>query len=208
MQYRKALKIQLSPGRLFSKARYESLLIEIKNLVNYSGNVVDVDTSITWKQQIKFAQKFLYLTPPFFLYLTPTTIWAHRQTTKNFDLGQLWTCFMKPIKDLIPTWSSLSSREIYKRPVNRWSHQQDQKLCDKVLTRVILEFYTKQPGSSPTYYWQKLTAWGISSLWIEHVISIEHVIGRLFVSVNWLVTISNKQTNKIGNFRTVLAFLW
>ena len=46
------------------------------------------------------------------------------------------------------------------------------------------------------------------SLSIAHVISIEHVIGRLRVSVHWRVTIWNKQTNKIDIFRTVLVFPW
>ena len=78
-----------------------------------------------------------------------TTIWTHRQTTKKFDLGQLWTCLVKPIKDLIPTWSSLSSREIYKSPLT--GETINRKLCEKVLTRVIVEFYTKQPDSSPFF---------------------------------------------------------
>ena len=126
-----------------------------KTLVNCSGNL-GVDTSITWKQQIKFAQNFLYLREWFhqqnefkteferievnkmkkrslrFTFLweemvvlkrklvccqfeqLSTPIWTHRQTTKYFDRGQLWTCLIKPKKVLNPAWSSLSSREIYK----------------------------------------------------------------------------------------------
>ena len=44
MQFRKALKMQLSPGDTFRRQDMKSLLIVIKkNLVNCSGNVVDVD---------------------------------------------------------------------------------------------------------------------------------------------------------------------
>lgn len=74
-----------------------------------------------------------------------TTIWTHRQTTKSSDLGQLWTCLVKPIKDLIPNRSCLSPRAIYKSPFT--GEAINKKLYDKVLTRVIHEFYIKQPGT-------------------------------------------------------------
>ena len=83
-----------------------------------------------------------------------------------------------------------------------------------------LEIYTKQPGSSPSIlvngsekpnihsqksvlrlseaaveeYWRDILLEAVCSLSIAHVISIEHVIGRLRVSVHWRVTIWNKQT--------------
>ena len=67
-----------------------------------------------------------------------TTIWTHRQTTtKNGDLGQLWTFLVKPIKDLIPTWSSLSSRKIYKNP-----------LTGEAMTRNCVTKFYKQASSS------------------------------------------------------------
>ena len=45
MQFRKALKMQLSPGDTFRRQDMKILLIVIKskNLVNCSGNAVDVD---------------------------------------------------------------------------------------------------------------------------------------------------------------------
>lgn len=47
---------------LFFRQDMKLLLIAKKNLVNCGGNVADVDRNINWKQQIKFAEDFLYLT--------------------------------------------------------------------------------------------------------------------------------------------------
>ena len=118
---------------------------------------------------------------------------------------------MKPIKDLIPT---LSPRAIYKSPLTGEAimpHHAYKKLCDKVLllTLVILEFYTKQPGSpsilvkrseklNSTFIHRSqrfvlikrqlkntdILLEAVCSLSIEHVISIEPVIGRLRISVH------------------------
>ena len=59
---------------------------------------------------------------------------------------------MKPLKDLfLPEAAySVSLRPVYKSLLT--GEAVNKKLCDKVLslTHVILEFYTKQPGSSPS----------------------------------------------------------
>ena len=51
---------------------------------------------------------------------------------------------MKAIKDL----SSLSPTAIYKSPLTAEAIKR--KLCDEVLTRIILEFCTKKPCSTPS----------------------------------------------------------
>ena len=93
---------------------------------------MSIPVIITWKQQIKFAQNLLYLTEWFHqqnefkpeferMEVNERLSIDHHLTSppnnKKIWLGQLWTCLVKPIKDLIPTWKSLSSREIYKSPL-------------------------------------------------------------------------------------------
>ena len=113
-----------------------------------------------------------------------------------------------------------------------WSHQSTRNCASKVLTRVILEFYTKQPGSYPSILvnWSEkpninsLKSW--RSQWFVSLkqqprshkntnilleppgmcsLSIEHVIARLRVSVHWCVAIWSKQT-KLKFFGQFLFF--
>ena len=113
-----------------------------------------------------------------------------------------------------------------------WSHQSTRNCASKVLTRIILEFYTKQPGSYPSILVnlsEKPNIHSLKSWRSQWFVSLKqqprsHKNTNILLEppgmfIDWacdrqtarlcsLMRGNLKQTNKIEIFRTVFVFLW